>query len=370
MWQIIDFTQPNAPSVADGNGQLLTMLDACLIDGFNEQIAMHYADGVLTYGGLHGYIKNQYITIKDGMGENHYKIKEVSDTQVILFDKPDLNGEVRTKITPLGWESIFGNADPLRRAYRSKSDRSDKTVLFLDMAYPEKHGYHATKPARRAMVTLCEDMMELGVPINDYTASINNKSAHPNGSLFWHQKREYSKTTAINTQPVAWRVVGNDEFFYLLIAPYVGYDLFAFGNFAQFSRPILGCLCAFNNNDNNGRYVYNGANGGGDKGVAIINGIASMIGLGNNHLPAGQQESGSPINPSYAGELVALPMYVTTNPTSTGVATLVAYLPNLFFLPYNMISHQGQWFDNTYVMPMGVGSHNINRGSYGLYSPS
>lgn len=370
MWQIIDYTQPNAPSVADGNGQLLTMLDACLIDGFNEQTAMHYADGVLTYGGLHGYIKNQYITIKDGMGENHYKIKEVSDTQVILYEKPKLSGEIKTKITPLGWESIFGNTDPLRRAYRSKSDRSDKTVLFLDMTYPANHGYHATNPARRAMITLCEDMTELGVPINDYTANINNKSTHNNGVLFWHQKRGYYKSYAVNNQPVAWRVVGNGDFFYLMIAHNKSYDFFAFGNFGQFGRPVIGCLCNINDNDNTGLWVSNGASSGDSFGVAIIDGMASVVGISTNNYPV-NQSSGDIGYVNLTRELVLLPLYLIKRevpPSST--VRIIAYLPHLFFLPYGMTSHQKQWLDDVYIMPMGVRSYDSNRGAYGLYSPS
>lgn len=371
MWQIIDYTQPNAPSVADGNGQLLTMLDACLIDGFNEQTAMHYADGVLTYGGLHGYIKNQYITIKDGMGENHYKIKEVSDTQVILYEKPKLSGEIKTKITPLGWESIFGNTDPLRRAYRSKNDKSTKTVLFLDMTYPAGHGYHATNPARRAMITLCEDMVELGVPINDYTASINNKSIHANGALFWHQKRAYSKNGRIigGDMLSAWRIVGNGDFFYLFIDFGSGYDLFAFGNFGKFSRPVVGCLCVVSDNDNSGYYVFNGVRTQRVAGVAIIDGIASTIGISNNHSTTNHTSGTSQI--TYEGELVGLPMYlVHPKIPSINDALIVGYLPHLYFLPYNMRTYQGQWLDDMYIMPMGIPSNVSNGGAYGLYSPS
>ncbi|STY93804.1 hypothetical protein [Moraxella bovis] len=106
MWQIISSSQPNSPVVAGENGQLLTMLDACLIDGFNSQTASSYQDGVLTFGIFHGYIKNQYITISDNSGQANYRIKDVSDNQVVLYDKPNLQGVITTKITPLGWESM------------------------------------------------------------------------------------------------------------------------------------------------------------------------------------------------------------------------------------------------------------------------
>lgn len=368
MWQMISYSQLNAPVVADGNGQLLTMLDACLIDGFNEQSVAHYADGVLTFGGLHGYIKNQCITISDSMGIGNYKIKDVSGNQVILYEKPILQGQITTKITPLGWESMFGNDDPLRRAYRSKNDKSSKTVLFLDMTYPENHGYHATKPARRAMVTMCEDMAVLGVPINDYTAEINNKSTHVNGSLFWYQKRAYYKYSNVENSAVPWHVIGNGEFFYMIIGFSGGHDLFAFGDFGQFSRPVFGCLCMHTRNDNGTFSTVNGAHSSKIAGVAIIDGKASLVGINHGCYTSGSQLSGS--FGTYQGELVALPMYVLLNNQQVDFGVPVAYLPNLFFLPYDMINHQQQWLDDMYIMPMGHRTNSINRGAYGLYSPS
>lgn len=253
MWQIMTSEQLNAPIMQDVNGQLLGVLDACLINGFNEQTASHYASGVLTFGGVHGYIKNQHITISDSTGQGNYKIKEVSENQVILYEKPILQGQITTKITPLGWESIFGDDDPLRRAYRSKNDKSSKTVLFLDMTYPQNHGYHATNPARRAMVTMCEDMTNLGVPINDYTATINNKPANPNGALFIHQARNYSKTDrVVRTTPSQWVVCGDDSMFILMnnhsqtgtiMSAYI------FGDFEPLERECVGFWGSISNND-------------------------------------------------------------------------------------------------------------------------
>lgn len=221
-------TQIGAPQMNGANGsegQLLQVLDACLVDGFNQQtVSSVMVNGdlvTLKFGTSTGFMPRQLLSISGADDANlngDARIVSVSGNDVVV-KKPGvtvLTGTIKAKVAPLNFESIFGRADTKRRAYRSKNMQGTRTVLFLDMNLPTNHGYHATSPAKRAMVTLCQDMTEIGVPINDYTALVNDKAKAPNGCLFWYQKRGYNKTDAVtSTKNNQWVLAGNGDYFLL-----------------------------------------------------------------------------------------------------------------------------------------------------------
>lgn len=249
--------QSSMPSInsMDENG-IIKILDACLVNGGIERSVLSVTiDGnnvTLDFGSGHGFNLYQIIYISGAddalINGNHKVIDMTNNTATIevvgaLVD----TGVIKAKIAPLGYESIFGTTDPLKRAYRSLAASSAKRVLYLDMSYPDGAGYHATSPARRAMVDVCEDMQTLGVQINSYTSAINNKPTNKNGSLFWYQSRDRSKATAISTADIPWVVVGNGDYFYLCIAwsQYSSHanqglkDVYAFGEFLGISETTL-----------------------------------------------------------------------------------------------------------------------------------
>lgn len=216
---------PQMNGASGSNGQLLQVLDGCLIDGYNPKTVATATKTTttvtLTFGISHGYELLQLIEVSGAtdaaLNGQHRVISNTANT--ITIDAVGVvvtTGTIATKVAPLGFESIFGSADPLRRAYRSNEDRSTKTVLFLDMNLPTGHGYNATNPAKRAMVSLCEDMTTLGVQINSYTNAENNYAVNPNGKFLWHQARDRAKNTSItSTSAGGWVLVGNGSVFYL-----------------------------------------------------------------------------------------------------------------------------------------------------------
>lgn len=226
------------------NGQMLKMLDACLVDGFNIQtvasVTINGSDVVLTFGLPHGYALKQKITVSGSddplLNGSHRIISLTTDTVTLkISGVTNTAGIVKTKVSPLGFESVIGNSKPLIRGYRSKDPTSTKTVLHLDMSYPTGAGYSATNPARRAMVTACIGVDEAGAPIGDYFAAIHNKPTNPNGSLFWHESRGYSKTRPVDeATPLSWVIVGNGKYFYFFNAWYAKdkqlRDFYAFGD--------------------------------------------------------------------------------------------------------------------------------------------
>lgn len=217
---------PQMSGASGSNGQMLQVLDGCLINGFNPQtvtIATKTATTVtLTFGVLHGYELSQIIEVSgatDAALNGKHRITHKTDTTITIdaVGVAVTTGAIKTKVAPLGWESIFGSIDPLKRAYRSNDMQSSKTVLYLDMTLPAGHGYNATNPAKRAMVSLCEDMTTLGVQINSYSDTENNYATNVNGKLFWYQCRNNLKSGAVNeSENRNWVVIGNGKFFYFL----------------------------------------------------------------------------------------------------------------------------------------------------------
>lgn len=214
---------PQMNGAPNSEGQLLQLLDACLLNGVNQKsvasIAVVGSTITLTYSTPHGYLKRQRITVSgatDPELNGSHRIQSMTESDVILSVEgvSSNGGTITTIATPLGWESIFGTTEPLKRAYRSQDMQSTKTVLFLDMTLPNNHGYNASNPVKRAMVTACQDMTTLGVPIDDYTVTINNRPTATNGSLFWYQKRGSSKSSAVTTTTNnSWVLLGDSRFF-------------------------------------------------------------------------------------------------------------------------------------------------------------
>ena len=239
------------------NGQMLVMLDACLVDGFNVQtVASVTIDGsnvILTFGLPHGYALKQKITVSGSddplLNGSHRIISQTTDTVTLkISGVTNTTGIVKTKVSPLGFESVIGNTKPLIRGYRSKDPASTKTVLHLDMSYPTGAGYADTNPARRAMVTACIGVDESGAPIGDYFAALHNRPTNPNGSLFWYEARYQEKQYSIDElPPLSWVIVGNGKYFYFFNTwyprEYQMRDFFAFGDMDKLNNDdIHNCI--------------------------------------------------------------------------------------------------------------------------------
>lgn len=362
---------PQMNGAAGSNGQMLQVLDACLIDGFNPQtvttITKTTATVTLTFGVSHGYVERQVITIAgatDAALNGKHRVINLT-TNTITIDAAGVavtTGTITTKIAPLGFESIFGSTDSLKRAYRSVNTQSTQTVLYLDMELPTGNGYHATNPAKRAMVSLCEDMTTLGTQINSYTDVRNDYATNPNGSLFWHQARNRSKSTAVTTaKNSAWVVIGNGDYFYFLTEwtddtkRGTGLrDLYAFGDVPslsgvddRFNCMWMGGVSA--NDTGLPYYSFNGARVGGaatttahTQGFFIsdhngVGGLRDFVltpdGRGSIALSitaSGYELKGALLpNPS-TSSLIGLPLYLVTD------GCFRAKSPRIYFLPHNI----------------------------------
>lgn len=284
--------QLDAPQMyGQSNGDLLRVLDACLLTGWGSKQALSadLLDGVMTitFGVSHGFLDKQLINVTgftDDSLNGVYRSTFVTPNVLTIKAPSALSAEgvLTVKLAPLGWESIFGSTDPLKRAYRSTAAKPNNRVLFLDMTIPTNNPYHKTSPANRAMVSVCEDMQILGVPLGDMTSEINNVAAYPNGSLFWYQKRNSSSAAtpapAIPSTRSQWRLVGNGDVFYFF-SGWSGYssgdnvangqnvfDIYGFGRFADLTegaRSDCFLMAQYNENDNKETNLYIGGIGSG-----------------------------------------------------------------------------------------------------------
>lgn len=358
---------PQMNGASGSNGQMLQVLDACLVDGFNSQTVISATKTAttvtLTYGVSHGYVDRQFVTVvgaTDTALNGKQRIVSTTANTVTLgvADVAVTTGNITTKISPLNFESIFGNSDTLRRAYRSKSELSTKTVLFLDMSLPSDHGYDATNPAKRAMVSLCEDMQSLGMQINSYSDEKNNYSVTPNGSLFWYQCRNNTKAPAVkSTTPVSWVIVGNGDYFYFFLdwqdasaRNGTFKDIYGFGDFPSFAGIADSYNCMWvgilNNNDSETvSFVSNGSKIGGNpttnanqRGVVVKSAdgsgdlqgfvFSTCLSLGTE-FSTGLTASINYPNPS-TQSILAEPLYIKTTNDARGL------MPNLMSIPQNL----------------------------------
>ncbi len=347
------------------NGQMLKMLDACLVDGFNIQtvasVAVSGSVVVLTFGLPHGYTLKQKITVSGSddalLNGSHRIISQTADTVTLkISGVTNTSGVIKTKVSPLGFESVIGDTKPLIRGYRSKDPTSTKTVLHLDMSYPDGAGYHSISPARRAMVTACTGVDEAGAPIGDYFASVHNKPTNPNGSLFWHETRGSEKSRSVNyPELLSWVIVGNGKYFYFFHswypADYQLRDFYAFGDMNKLGVNDQHCCIlkageSANDSSDPRYYSFNGSlvstyeYADRKTGYFIGNSSGSVIPIGTSvgyagmiTSPAGSgytnQSGYQSINP-ITGSLMLAPAYAYT------VVGIRARMPRLMILPFNI----------------------------------
>lgn len=395
--------QLGAPQVgahSNANGQLLQMLDACLINGWGSKVAASATVALnkitLSYGVAHGYLKKQIISVSGAnqaaINGNHRIDSVTVDTITLTIDGVmDATGTITTKVAPLGFQSVFGSANPLKRAYRSANPLGTQTVLYLDMGYPASSGYAATNPATRAMVSLCEDMTTLGTQIGSYTNGVNNFASNPNGSLFWYQSRSTSKVAAVTlSENQSWVIVGNGDLFYLFIR-WSGYsnasnleayrDFYAFGDVKGLddADTIYNCIFMGSASANDltttstysslGSAIGDGiATGSNTKSFFISDttGLQELQGFSViESFPSQKWESGftkstslPPYPLKFGGLLLTIPLLL-----SVGIDGFRAKLPLVRAIPQNLAENKA--LDLTYIdTNLIVGMHNARTSSF------
>lgn len=226
--QYIHSEQLNAPQLTSNKGstgQILAVLDALLTTGCMPNTAAGVTlsgDLVkINFGVLHGYLRLQFIDIAGATGaalNGKHRIVKVDATSVYIAKGAitDLSGTITTKLSPLGWENMFGTSNTLKRAYRSPRLDSTRTVLYLDCELKGGTKYNKINPLKAAKVNACRDMLVLGDQIDSHTLQYNGKSL--DGALMWLQAADYYESYEVPEGIIKWSIFGDDKLFYFCVA--------------------------------------------------------------------------------------------------------------------------------------------------------
>lgn len=258
------------PVVTNTRGDLVTMLNALLVNGVNSKAVatVTYADGICTLevGNDHGFIVNSVVDIQNSsqatLSGNDFKIKSVSSTK-ISFDCPSLvNNEIglTVRYSPLGFEQYF--ASDGKACYKSPDPRYPAYLRVDDKTAFTVSDYHA----KFAGVEICENMTDFDTATwqSPYAATypLQNRqhTAHSTGWFKWYYAAKRLPKVD-NTVPTSgnrrYVLVGDETYFWLIIYPYadaVDSDYgavygFALADYGSTIRQVLVATNGFGAND-------------------------------------------------------------------------------------------------------------------------
>jgi len=247
-----------APQISNNWGDLVTMLDACLVNGFALKAidTLTFADGVAT------------ATISAGHAYRPEQVVEIAGA-----DQPEYNGEVRvivatatsftfavtgtpvspatsatslsTKVAPLGWEKAFAGTN--KAAYRSRNPASPQNLLLIDDSL-KTPGYTTTW-AKWANVGIVEDLTDIDTIVgaqapfdpNNPTQNWKQVQANQWGWYKWYRARTsgYDNSGDSGGGNRNWVLIGDDRLFYLFVTNAAGYGWYGrngycFGDITSF----------------------------------------------------------------------------------------------------------------------------------------
>ena len=247
-----------APQIANNWGDLVTMLDACLVNGFALKAidTLTFADGIAT------------ATISSGHAYRPFQVVEIAGAE-----QPEYNGSFRVltttttaftyavtgapvspattttnlsaKVAPLGWEKPFAGTS--KAAYHSKNPQSPQNILLIDNSL--KTPNYTTGWAKWANVGIVEDLSDIDTIVgaqapyepNNPTQNWKQVSGSQWGWYKWYHARTGQYESAGDSGGGArnWVLVGDDRLFFLLCTNAAGYgwygrNCYCFGDLTSF----------------------------------------------------------------------------------------------------------------------------------------
>lgn len=229
-----------APQLTNDWGALTTMLDACLVNGFNlKSVTSITREGDLATVNIstgHQYQVNQ-VLLMDGATQPEYngEVRVLSVTSnsytyaVTGTPATPATGTITAKAAPLGFEIAFTGTN--KRAYRSKNPMSNRPYLRVDNSQDPL--YNAAY-AKKGKVTMAEGMSGIDTfvgaraPFDPANPTKNEEATGSGASVvdgwykWYYAKHEQNSTNASNADQVSpaalnrqWILVGDDRGFYL-----------------------------------------------------------------------------------------------------------------------------------------------------------
>ena len=233
-------TDQGAPQMDNAWGDLIKVLDACLVNGYNEQnvtsITASGATVTVTVAAAHGYSIDDVIEISganeaDFNGE--WRVASVESPTKLTFIMTGTatagTGTIKIKRPGLGFEKPFG--DNQTGAYRSTNPESSRMFLRVDDRLKPNKGFGAynTNWLKWANVGIVEDMTSFDnmigaqCPFDPADPKCNWESTQANqfGWYKWYHSYYINPDSPDSYNSVAgnksWIIIGDDRLFYLII---------------------------------------------------------------------------------------------------------------------------------------------------------
>lgn len=199
-----DSTMTGAPTLANVAGNLLAVLDACLVDGFG----LKTVDSLVVAGGIatatiatgHSARVNTVVLIAGATpsGLNGEKRVLTTTTNTVVFDATGITdqtatGTITLKVAPAGWVKAFIGTN--KTAYKSGNVAATGLHFRIDDS--------GTTSARAFGA---EGMTD----VDTYTAKFPNEAQMAGGGYIPKSNSAAAKK---------WWVIANDRFVYLAVAP-------------------------------------------------------------------------------------------------------------------------------------------------------
>ena len=247
-----------APQVSNNWGDLITLLDACLVNGFNLKAidSLTFANGIATatISSGHSYNPGQVVEIAGATQPEYNGQFRVLTTTATTFtyavtgtpaSPATTTTNITAKVAPLGWEKPFAGTH--KAAYRSKNLQSPQNLLRIDNSL-KTPGYN-TSWAKWANVGIVEDMTDIDTivgaqaPYNPNNPMANWKQVEANqwGWFKWYHARQsgYDIAGDGGGGNRNWVLIGDDRLFYLFITHQAGYNWYGrtsycFGDIVSF----------------------------------------------------------------------------------------------------------------------------------------
>jgi hypothetical protein len=247
-----------APQIANNWGDLVTMLDACLVNGFALKAidTLTCADGIATatISAGHAYRPEQVVEIAGAEQPEYNGQFRVIATTATTFTyavtgtpvSPATSAtSLSAKVAPLGWEKAFAGTN--KAAYRSKNPASPQNLLLIDDSL-KTPGYTTTW-AKWANVGIVEGLSDIDTivgaqaPFDPSNPTQNWKQVQANqwGWYKWYRARTsgYDNSGDSSGGNRNWVLIGDDRLFFLFVTNAAAYgwygrNCYCFGDLISF----------------------------------------------------------------------------------------------------------------------------------------
>lgn len=398
-------TNTGIPQISNTYGCMLSVLDACLVNGFGSQniTSLTYNSGTATatFASAHNFIQYQVIKII-GANQTEYnidtRILSIPNSTTITFKLNAVptvttaTGVISCSLPSLGWEKPFSSssANGGKGAYRSKnlllSSRPFLRVVDeLDPAYSSSY-------TKYAKVGIVEDMSDIDTMIgvqSPFDINSPNKNwvgdkgatdyVTYNGWARWYYASP-AFTTNDNGSPTAgdrsFLIVGNSDYFYIIpVSYYISESqntpfLFGFGSFTSLINNDTSntFLCSYFNYSNIASGGYRSRDISGSSAVSVkllllknytqSNLYAAAkntsLAIGNATMLSGAQDYIGPY--SLTNIVPFMPVYILET-------ILRGQMPNLYWLYHNKPYLNYQIIESNNSLYMAVNCYaNDNQG--------